>query len=199
MGCVLLLGESGVPRASSLPTGTARRGSRGGGGELLPSRTGSVFLLSSSLFSLVPPVPPRPSSRGRWQWMLRSQTKHAGLLFGGGGLSAPLAPCQKHVQPPALCLREVLFSLPPPSLPPPPAKPLFVSFPHRAPPSRCRGARVRAVFPTWGEESGAAHNSERGDPRAPGNSLFAVGAGTPAGGSAGGSQTSSAPLAALFW
>lgn len=79
---------------------------------LLPSQTEPVFSLGRFIPSGTPY--PWPSSRGRWQWMLRSQTKHAGLLFGGGRLSAPLAPCQKHVQPLVFCLREVLFSLPSP-------------------------------------------------------------------------------------
>lgn len=148
----------------------------GGGGEQRGGccqQTESVFFLSSALFSQCPSLPPRPSSCGRWQWMLRSQTKHAGLLFGGGRLSAPLAPCQKHVQPSALCLREVLFSFSPPSFfPLPSPKTLFVAFPPRAPPSRYRGARVRVVFPTWGQQSGAARNSERRDPPPAGNPLF---------------------------
>lgn len=69
----------------------AARGGKGKGGCRQASRSPFAFL------AFCPPCPPWPVSRGRLQWMLRSQTKHAGLLFGGGRLSAPLAPCQKHV------------------------------------------------------------------------------------------------------
>lgn len=95
-------------------------------------------------------LPPRPSSCGRWQWMLRSQTKRAGLLFGGGRLFAPLAPCQKHVQSPALCLCESFVSAPSaePLSPCPPFKCFFPRF--CAPLSRLRGNEGAGRFPNFG-------------------------------------------------
>lgn len=109
-------GQSGVPRA---PT----RGGRGKGGLSL-SQPESLCLLGRFVprVSPLPPHTPWPVSRGRLQWMLCSQTKHAGLLFGGGRLSAPLAPCQKHVQPFASCPPPT-FVLAPSVEPLPPALP----------------------------------------------------------------------------
>lgn len=82
--------------------------------------------------------------------MLRSQTKRAGLLFGGGRLSAPLAPCQKHVQSPALCLCESFVSAPSaePLSPCPPFKCFFPRF--CAPLSRLRGNEGAGRFPNFG-------------------------------------------------